>query len=339
MNGRGLVLAALLAMLLAVPFAAANEAPFTEELDVPVVEWFHGEGGDEALERLEHEASEGRIRLLQWRLDADEIGSDFPDDDARLRADTLGVASGPAIAVNGQVLPDLEASTLQTAVAEAEYRRVLAFSGTVSVVEDEGETAVLIQGTLTPMENLSEHVIVLVTLTEDGAVDRHGRTATHLVRDMRPEVAFARNLGNTSEVLWMMTPDHLDAAGVDLSGHGLGYRLSMIVVEHGVVLQSSTQALPSSTTGMDQSTALAVLPLAGVALVVLGLVLRGEMKTDQALPAIGAVPWDGEGKVRVLVHAGTSSCTVTGIEAEPPWKVAGRSIHRDVQPGVAEVIE
>lgn len=339
MTGRGLVLAALLAMLLAVPFAAANEAPFTEELDVPVVEWFHGVGGDEALERLEDEAAEGRIRLLQWRLDADEIGSDFPDDDARLRADTLGVASGPAIAVNGQVLPDLEAGTLQTAVAEAEYRRVLAFSGTVSVVEDEGETAVLIRGTLTPMENLSEHVIVLVTLTEDGAVDRHGRTATHLVRDMRPEVAFARNLGNSSEVLWMMTPDHLEAAGVDLSGHGLGYRLSMIVVEHGVVLQSSTQALPSSTTGMDQSTALAVLPLAGVALVVLGLVLRGEMKTDQALPAIGAVPWDGEGKVRVLVHAGTSSCTVTGIEAEPPWKVAGRSIHRDVQPGVAEVIE
>ena len=38
MTGRGLVLAALLAMLLAVPFAAANEAPFTEELDVPVVE-------------------------------------------------------------------------------------------------------------------------------------------------------------------------------------------------------------------------------------------------------------------------------------------------------------
>ena len=109
MTGRGLVLAALLAMLLAVPFAAANEAPFTEELDVPVVEWFHGVGGDEALERLEDEASEGRIRLLQWRLDADEIGSDFPDDDARLRADTLGVASGPAIVVNGQVLPDLEA--------------------------------------------------------------------------------------------------------------------------------------------------------------------------------------------------------------------------------------
>ena len=45
----------------------------------------------------------------------------------------------------------------------------------------------------------------------------------------------------------------------------------------------------------------AVLPLMGVVLVVLGLVLRGEMKTDEALPSIGAVPWTGEGKVRVIV--------------------------------------
>jgi hypothetical protein len=30
---------------------------------------------------------------------------------------------------------------------------------------------------------------------------------------------------------------------------------------------------------------------------------------------------------------------VTGIEAEPPWKVAGRSLHRDVVQGDLDVIE
>ena len=90
---------------------------------------------------------------------------------------------------------------------------------------------------------------------------------------------------------------------------------------------------------MDRSTALTVLPLMGVVLVVLALVLRGEMKTDQALPSIGAVPWNGEGKVRIIVQAGTSPCTVTGVEAEPPWKVAGKSMHREVEAGGVDVIE
>ena len=200
--------------------AAASEAPLAEELDAPVVEWFHGEGDDAVLEALERRASAGES-LLHWRLNADQTGSDFPNDDARLRADALGIVDGPAVAVNGRVLPDLDQATLESALNEAEYRRVLAFEGTVSMVEADGEAAVLIRGTVRPLENLSEHVIVLVTLTEDEAVDRHGRTATHLVRDMRPEVAFARDVGNSSDVLWTMTPDHLEAAGVDLSAQSL----------------------------------------------------------------------------------------------------------------------
>lgn len=334
-----LPLALLLLGVLLAPVAAASEAPLAEELDVPVVEWFHGEGGDAALDALERRASAGEVRLLHWRLDAEQTGSDFPNDDARLRAEALDIANGPAVAVNGQVLPDLEDDTLESALSEASYRRLIAFEGTLSLVEGEGEAAILIRGTVEPLENLSEHVIVLVTLTEDGAVDAHGRSATHLVRDMRPEVAFARNVGNSSDVLWTMTPDHLEAAGVDLSTQSLGYHLSLIVVEHGVVLQTHTQPLPNPTSGMDRSTALTVLPLMGVVLVVLGLVLRGEMKTDEALPSIGAVPWTGEGKVRVIVQAGTAPCTVTGVEAEPPWKVAGRSMHREIEPGQVGVIE
>ena len=331
--------AVLLAGVLLAPLAAASEVPLVENLDAPVVEWFHGEGDDGALAASEERASEGEIRLLHWRLDADLTGSDFPSDDAHLRADALGIASGPAVAVNGQVLPDVRDATLEAALSEASLRRIIAFDGTLSMVEAEGEAAVLIRGTVEPLENLSEHVIVLVTLTEDGAVDAYGRSAAHLVRDMRPEVAFAREVGNSSEILWTMTPDHLEAAGVDLSTQSMGYHLSLIVVEHGVVLQSHTQELPNPTSTMDRSTALTVLPLMGVVLVVLGLVLRGEMKTDEALPSIGAVPWTGEGKVRVIVQAGTAPCTVTGVEAEPPWKVAGRSMHREVEAGQVEVIE
>ena len=225
MKRHTLPLAVLFLLTLLAPLAGASEAPLQDDLDAPLVEWFHGEGEHDALEALEERSSAGEVRLLHWRLNADQTGSDFPNDDARLRADALGIVDGPAVAVNGRVLPDLDQATLESALNEAEYRRVLAFEGTVSMVEADGEAAVLIRGTVRPLENLSEHVIVLVTLTEDGAVDRHGRTATHLVRDMRPEVAFARDVGNSSDVLWTMTPDHLEAAGVDLSAQSLGYRL------------------------------------------------------------------------------------------------------------------
>ena len=103
------------------------------------------------------------------------------------------------------------------------------------------------------MENLSEHVIVLITLTEDGAVDRHGRAATDLVRDMRPEVAFADARQPFRHPVDDDFSDHLEAAGVDLSTQPLGYSLSFIVVEHGVVLQSRTQPLPNPTSGMDRA--------------------------------------------------------------------------------------
>ncbi|GIS27423.1 MAG: hypothetical protein CM15mP128_1820 [Methanobacteriota archaeon] len=71
---------------------------------------------DAALDALERRASAGEVRLLHWRLDAEEGFSDFPNDDARLRAEALDIANGPAVAVNGQVLPDLEDDTLESAL-------------------------------------------------------------------------------------------------------------------------------------------------------------------------------------------------------------------------------
>ena len=74
---------------------------------------------------------------------------------------------------------DLQDDTIESALSEASYRRLIAFDRTLSLVEAEGEAAILIRGTVEPLENLSEHVIVLVTLTEDGAVDANGRSTTH----------------------------------------------------------------------------------------------------------------------------------------------------------------
>ena len=133
MNRLCLPLAVLLIGVLLAPLVAASEAPLVEDLDAPVVEWFHGEGDDSALVALEERASAGEIRLLHWRLDADQTGSDFPSDDAHLRADALGIANGPAVAVNGQVLPDVGDATLEAALSEASLRRIIAFDGTLSL--------------------------------------------------------------------------------------------------------------------------------------------------------------------------------------------------------------
>ena len=94
MKRHSLLLAVLFVLVVLAPSVAASEAPLNDDLDPPVVEWFHAEGKHEALDLLEERAARGEIRLLHWRLDADQTGSDFPNDDARLRADALGIGLG-----------------------------------------------------------------------------------------------------------------------------------------------------------------------------------------------------------------------------------------------------
>ena len=80
-----------------------------------------------------------------------------------------------------------------------------------------------------------------------------------------------------------------------------------------------------------------MLPLVGVVLVVLGLVLRGEMKTDEALPSIGAFRGTEKGR---SASSSSRDLPVHGDrrQAEPPWKVPGR-MHREIEPGGVDVIE
>lgn len=314
-------------MLVMLFFAGGAQAAFgaTQVPDPdhrPVVEWFHGPGAEDALDVLEEAAADGRIVLLHWRLAAEDEGSNFPDDDATLRAEAWGITEGPALVVDGTRHDDLRPTSIENLISQAPVRDVVLQADlTVEVFEEEEGHTVVVQGSIVPVSNLSSGTMVLLTLTDLHAVDHHGREAVALVRDMRPEAAFNRTEGSTTDVVWRLAPEHLLAAGVDLEESDLGYRLHLLVVDGTEVLEVRSMPLPSSVVGADAKSGLSLLPLLCVVVVVLGLLLRSEIVTAAALPRVVAAPWLGTGSVTVHVAAGSEDCALTRIEAEPPWSL------------------
>ena len=64
-------------------------------------------------------------------------------------------------------------------------------SGDVKVVSAEDRVRmVAFDLSITPLENLSNHTILYVVLTENIAEDQHRRQAEQLVREMRPRLPF-----------------------------------------------------------------------------------------------------------------------------------------------------
>ena len=82
---------------------------------------------------------------------------------------------------------------------------------------------------VTPLQNLSNHTILYVVLTEDRAVDVHQRTVHHLVRELRPEVGFSVKANNSTAFVSMLPADHLQAAGVDLQDEPNGWSYTVVV--------------------------------------------------------------------------------------------------------------
>lgn len=311
-------------LLLPLPLVGAADPSslVTETQEPPLVEWFHGEGYGDVLAQLEAEASLGNIRLLHWRLNAEAEGSSFPDDDAALRAETFGIGAGPAVVVDGRRAEDMNTTAVLDAIdASAPREAWMAYDLRVDVVRLDEGPAVVFEGSITPLHPLSSGTMVLLALTDVSAVDDEGRVAQHLVREMRPEAAFNRTGGTTTEVTWYMTPEHLTAAGVDLASSDLGYVISVLLVDGTDVLDVRSISLPSRVTDHDAGTALSLLPLTVIMVVVLVLFFRSEIATADALPRLVAAPWKQGEEVIVHVAAANANCVLTRIEAMPPWTV------------------
>ena len=93
------------------------------------------------------------------------------------------------------------------------------------------------------MENLSNHTILYVVLTEDRAVDQHQRKMNHLVRELRPEVGFSVKANNATSFVSMLPADHLAAAGVNLKEETTGWSYTVAVFGTGAEEENESRLL------------------------------------------------------------------------------------------------
>ena len=132
------------------------------------------------------EPSDGQIRWTWWSW-SEETGSSWPDDDALYRASSRNLT----------VEADRNEAVVETHNLPSEAR--ISVAGEVKVVSAEDRMRmVAFELEVTPLENLSNHTILYVVLTEDRAVDQHQRKVDHLVRELRPEVGFSVKANKTT---------------------------------------------------------------------------------------------------------------------------------------------
>jgi len=172
--------------------------------------------------------TEDLIQLSWWKW-SDETNSDWPDDDAQARLGELGLSDDTTMIFNEQKVENTSiADGVATGLESARQQTVLTLEGSIDILSDElGQWSLRIPVQMTPLVNISDNTVLYIFITEDTATDRHGRTTKHLVRDMKPELGFSNQQGNVTDTEWLVTADHLMAAGIDLEQNPYGWHITL----------------------------------------------------------------------------------------------------------------
>ncbi|MEK9730944.1 MAG: hypothetical protein VW230_04205, partial [Candidatus Poseidoniales archaeon] len=163
---------------------------------------------------------------LSWWLWSDETGSNWPDDDAISRAETLAIEKNETLKSLGEVRINSHFETPQANM------KLIDVSGTVSTALVEEGEAVLFDLAITPKVNLSSTTLMYLVISKNYATDHHGRQMEHLIMEWKPEIGFSNREGNTTNKQYLIEPEHLRAAGVDFDAEPRVWSYSIIFFGH-----------------------------------------------------------------------------------------------------------
>lgn len=336
MRGKTPVLAVLLCILL-FPQAATETAdgydlvastPLPEQRSAETVLYEHFLPQKGPYETV---SNEDLIQLSWWKW-SDETNSDWPDDDAQARLGELGLSDDTTMIFNEQKVENTSiADGVATGRESARQQTVLTLEGSIDILSDElGQWSIRIPVQMTPLVNISENTVLYIFITEDTATDQHGRTTKHLVRDMKPEFGFSNKQGNTTDTEWLVTADHLMAAGIDLEQNPYGWHITLAFF--GEVEGESTNRLlalyhtplpnrwHASTPG---NFALPLFLLIFASAVAVGAVSNA-MKREKGMPRLNAEWKTIQPPVaRFTFNAGNLPLQLKSCVTELPWGMKG----------------
>ena len=312
-----------LACLFLLPGSAANEEPWAihaeDEIRVSNAKQLREVYVPASLQDTP-EPTSNHVQWTWWSW-SDETGSSWPDDDALYRASNRNIS--------------LNSSTNEatTELHERPSTDLLHLNGKVKVVSAEDRIRmVAFDLELTPQRNLSNHTILYVVLTEDLAFDQHQRQLKHLVREMRPEVAFSVKANNTTSLVSMLPADHLDAAGVDLASQPTGWSYTIAVFgsedsenTEMELLWMAHGELPSPSKHITANQAWTPLLLTAITAVIAVSLITAIRRRQDAIPRLQAT-WSTENQcmIHVYLHAGSLPFHIKTWTVEEPWRFKGR---------------
>lgn len=326
------VIFVLLLMVLALPVALADEQPWAVHA-VADLEPSQAKGLEElyapASLSTVPEANDDRVRWSWWSW-SEETGSSWPDDDALYRASSRNLTVQLA-----QETPTVETHDLPS-------EALISVAGEVKVVSAEDRARmVAFDLEVTPLENLSNHTILYVVLTEDRAVDQHQRKMNHLVRELRPEVGFSVKANNATSFVSMLPADHLAAAGVNLKEETTGWSYTVAVFGTGAEEENESRllwmahgSLPAPQQSVTATQAWMPLLLTAIALVIAASIIGALRQREKAIPNLQAA-WstDDEHQAIVRIKAGSHSFKITAWTVDEPWQFKGRPPRLELKAG------
>ena len=328
----------LAALVLLLPLASAStslhlEWELGEQTDVEhrYVEHFP----DQIMECGECNATDDGDVVVNWWRHSDTTGSNWPDDDANLRAGTKGIEID-------------ETASLINGNGEDTRQHIVDLAGTLSVRSDYEDRYYFVANmTFTPQVELRDDALMQILFIETDATDQHGREIPFLVRDMTSDVGFFTKANNTSSVDVEVSYEHLFAAGVELSEEAHGWRVVFVVLgaEENATGQPSVIAMYETTvpTSTEELTVLDHLPplaMIIVAAFIIGSVIRGSLNQEHGLPEIRALWKDSaEPVVLVEIFAKKKLITTEGCEAIAPWSMRGGAKRSKIEPGESLTFE
>ena len=255
--------------------------------------------------------------VMNWWLWSDETGSNWPDDDAIARTDVLKIERNQDLMADGEIRINTrnDQATPNIQLVEIE--------GTVSLLRFEEGAAVEFDLAITPRVNLSLNTMMYLVLTNNHAVDQHGRQLDHLVVEFKPEIGFSNQKGNTTFNQYLLEPDHLLAAGVDFEEQSKGWSYTVAFIgddpetNETKLLSLYHSSLPNETTTLQLSSALFPLLIFIFAGIIFYGILQSSLKRDELIPKLSA-QWNDE-TLHLLISNGKDSATILSWTIEQPW--------------------
>jgi len=278
--------------------------------------------------------------MLSWWSWSDQTNSNWPDDDAKSRAGTFNLSLNESFKSSALFN---EQEIKQDAIANISkiepMMPLINLTGEVIIAEGDTDSWYLrIPIEMTPSTNLTDDTLLYIFISKQNAVDNHGRMASNLIYDMKPEVGFGILADNTTKVEWIMSSEHLDAAGINFEDDPYGWTLTMAFFgaiesdnETNHLLSLHHFELPTASQNID-STSLYIPILIIILLGIISFGLISQMfRNEKGMPKITAY-WNKDNSLIIKIKSFTQKIEIKSFQVDEPWKMKNNPKSRFIEP-------